>query len=257
MSLVIFALPVFKDNYIWMIHNAAHNTAIAVDPGDASPVLHFLNEKKATLDAIFITHHHRDHTGGMAQLKEYTNATVFGPVSPAISGIDIAIDHPMHIDRPNMRLSFDVMMLPGHTLDHIGFATEQMVFCGDTLFSAGCGRLFEGTPQMMHQSLASLAALPDPTLVYCSHEYTLANLQFAATVEPKNNTIKQHLQLVTNKRKHNIITLPSSIHLEKQINPFLRCHIPSVRRAAEHYCGQPLTDAVAVFQVLRDWKDHF
>lgn len=257
MSFVIFALPVFKDNYIWMIHNTANNTAIAVDPGDASPVLRFLNDSNATLDAILITHHHRDHTGGIAQLKAHTDATVFGPVSPAIRGFDIAIDHPIRIDRPNMQLSFEVIMLPGHTLDHIGYTTDQVVFCGDTLFSAGCGRLFEGTPQMMYKSLAALAALPDPTLVYCTHEYTLANLQFAATVEPKNNEIKQYLKLVADKRKNLINTLPSNIQLEKQINPFLRCHIPSVQRAAEHYCGHPLTNATAVFQVLREWKDHF
>lgn len=254
--LKVTPVPAFKDNYIWLIHSRKNPARVlAVDPGDAAPVYRALAEYGLTLAGIFVTHHHHDHTGGVAELVKDFNVPVWGPANEA-AGV---VQHPLQEGyRVSMEgLEFSVLDIPGHTLGHIAFAGEGALFCGDTLFSAGCGRLFEGTPEMMSCSLGKLAVLPDDTAVYCGHEYTEANLRFAATVEPDNPDIAAAQDEARRLRETGQPTLPSRIGREKNINPFLRTHMNSLRQAAEQWSGTPLDDKVRVFAALRRWKDNF
>lgn len=235
----------FKDNYIWVLH--ANNKAIVVDPGDAAPVTVYLKQHKLTLAAIFLTHHHKDHSGGVAELIAYQNAPVYSAQN---------IDENTLIEIPNFP-PFHILQIPGHTLDHCAFYSEGILFCGDTLFSAGCGRIFEGTMQQMYASLLKLKALPLDTKIYCGHEYTLQNLKFAQAVEPNNIAIKNKIITVENFRAENKPSLPSILSEELQINPFLRCDIADVITAAENHAGKKLTDPAEVFAVLREWKNTF
>jgi hydroxyacylglutathione hydrolase len=227
-----------------------------VDPGDAAPVLAWLEANPEwVLSDILITHHHHDHVGGVEQLKKATDAQVYGPASEAIPARDIAL-------KDNDRISvlgcdFDVIAVPGHTLGHIAFYHHGLLFCGDTLFAAGCGRLFEGTPEQMYTSLTRLAALPEETRVYCTHEYTLSNLRFAAVVEPGNADTAARLEKVTREREAGIMTLPSSIGLEKLTNPFLRTGETSVKEKVDERTGADNRAPSTVFAALRAWKDKF
>ncbi|MGX0889946.1 hydroxyacylglutathione hydrolase [Pseudomonas sp. ADAK2 TE3594] len=252
----ISALPAFTDNYIWLLQDHSTQRCAVVDPGDAAPVQAWLAAHPGwVLSDILITHHHHDHVGGVERLKKATDATVYGPASESIPARDVAL-------KDNDRISvlgwdFDVIQVPGHTLGHIAFYHQGHLFCGDTLFAAGCGRLFEGTPEQMHHSLSRLAALPEDTLVYCTHEYTLSNLKFAAAVEPGNPDTAARLEKVTAQREAGIMTLPSTLALEKLTNPFLRVDETSVKEKVDERNGTQNRAPSAVFAALRAWKDKF
>ncbi len=253
----ISAVTAFTDNYIWMIHDPAGH-AIAVDPGDATPVEAWLDENACTLSGILITHHHWDHTGGVAALVAHRDIPVYGPANPAIRHLSkhLRDGERVHLSAP--QLDLQILGVPGHTLDHIAYycADAGLLFCGDTLFHCGCGRLFEGQPEQMHASLQRLAALPDDTKIYCTHEYTQANMNFASAVEPDNAKLQQARRQADALRVANQPTLPSRIGDQLRINPFLRCDQPTVIAAAR--ARRP--DAVSesdIFATLRAWKDEF
>ena len=251
-------LPAFNDNYIWMMRVGSR--AWVVDPGQAEPVLLALARDGLELEGILITHHHDDHTGGVSALREATGAAVHGPSGENLP--EPCLRHRAGDQVEVMGTRFTVMDVPGHTAGHIAFFGEPkqqapLVFCGDTLFSAGCGRLFEGTAAQMHDSLGALAALPDDTRVCCAHEYTLSNLAFAATVEPDNTDISQHAVRCRAWRQAQLPTLPSTVGLEKRINPFLRGHLAAVRTAAMGYDAGTSDNPVSVFSTLRQWKNAF
>lgn len=240
-----------------MLHNG--RSALVVDPGDAQPVLDALQQHGLQLAAILVTHHHADHTGGVAQLRDACDAQVYGPAGEEM---------PEPINRLSggdsctaLGLTFAVMDVPGHTAGHIAYYCESfnaapLLFCGDTLFSGGCGRLFEGTPAQMLASLDSLAALPDNTQVCCTHEYTLSNLKFALAVEPGNTDLAQYNAQCQALRANNQPTLPSSIALEKKINPFLRSRIPAVMSAAQAH-DAAMAQSTGTFATLRQWKNDY
>ena len=255
-GITVFPIPAFTDNYIWCIHDK-HN-AVVVDPGDAEPVFTYLKSNRLQLSAILITHHHRDHTGGIAKLvSAIPELPVIGPRGGHIRGITKSVSQGDTVTLPVLQMALQVMEVPGHTLDHIAFFGHGVLFCGDTLFSAGCGRLFEGSPEQMHHSLNKLKRLPDSTKVYCTHEYTQANVAFALAVEPSNTKLQQYSDWVNTQRKNNLVTLPSTLEQQKDINPFLRAHELSVKSAAEAYSKNSLADDVAVFAAVRRWKDEF
>jgi hydroxyacylglutathione hydrolase len=254
----LIPLPAFQDNYLWLLHDGQR--ALVVDPGDAQPVRSFLAANGLKLDAILVTHHHADHTGGVDALRDETGARVYGPVRERIPEPFDALAEGDTIDALGLR--FVVFDVPGHTAGHIAYYTDDiegdpLVFCGDTLFSGGCGRLFEGTPAQMVHSLAKLATLPGETRVCCTHEYTLGNLKFATAVEPGNAQLNHYRQQCEARRSRGEPTLPSTIALEKEINPFLRARQPAVTRAAHGYDGADEGDEVAVFAALRQWKNEF
>ena len=255
-------LPVraFRDNYIWLLRAPADpSQVVAVDPGDAAPVFAALDEHGLTLGGILITHHHWDHTNGIEALLAQFPVPVIAPADEKqpIAGCTQAVRQGDTAAWPSLGLKFEVLDIPGHTAGHVAYVGHGAVFCGDTLFSAGCGRLFEGTPAQMRASLEALAELPGDTRVYCGHEYTQANLEFAATVEPGNDAVARHAGQVAALRRDDRPSLPSTIALERQINPFLRCHEPAVRRAAEAKANAALADTTAVLAEIRRWKDHF
>ncbi len=237
--MIVSAIPAFDDNYIWAIQPSETNGVIVVDPGAAEPVLDWLTQHHKKLLGILVTHHHWDHTNGIMPLVNLFQVPVIGPHGDHIEGISHAVTHGDTVTVPGTNCEFKVLATPGHTLDHLSYYTLGHVFVGDTLFSAGCGRMFEGTPEQFYQSLQCLAELPDDTNVYSAHEYTLANLKFALAAEPENNMIQDYLAAVTRRRAQGLITLPSSIGREKQVNPFLRA--TSAQQFAE----------------LRRWKDQF
>lgn len=258
MSLSAHPIPAFTDNYIWTLVNADSSQACVVDPGDAAPVIAYLESNSLQLSHILITHHHPDHTGGLQALAGKYQAKVFGPDNPGIKGIT---DHLREGDRISVwQHEFQVLEVPGHTLDHIAYVnlttSPPVLFCGDTLFAAGCGRLFEGTPEQMFRSLEKLRKLPADTRVYCTHEYTMANLKFAAAAEPDNDELKQRIAREQAKRDKGQVTLPSSIALELETNPFLRCQSNSIKKQLQQNQLQA-EDPVSVFAALRSWKDNF
>jgi hydroxyacylglutathione hydrolase len=255
--MTLIPLPAFADNYIWMLHDG--HKALVVDPGDARPVFDALRTYGLQLESILVTHHHADHTGGVAELRNSTGAQVFGPA---------AEEMPEPLTRLSggqtcsaLGLTFQVMDVPGHTAGHIAFFCDTvdgapLLFCGDTLFSGGCGRLFEGTPAQMLASLDSLAALPDATRVCCTHEYTLSNLKFACAVEPSNVALQQYQAHCQQLRASSLPTLPSSMALERQINPFLRSRMPALIAAASAH-DAAMTRNTGAFATLREWKNDY
>lgn len=248
----------FSDNYIWLIHAPAGDRRVAVvDPGDARPVLETLAREGLELAAILLTHHHFDHVGGVAGLLERHPAPVYGPADRRIGNVDHVLGEGDVATIEALALRFEVYEVPGHTIGHIAFYGHGALFCGDTLFSGGCGRLFEGTPGQMVASLDKLAALPGETRVYCAHEYTAANLRFARAVEPDNAAVTSYAERVRALREADRPSLPSTLELEREVNPFLRCHLASVRETAQSRSGRPLDDRVAVFATVREWKDSF
>jgi hydroxyacylglutathione hydrolase len=256
----LLALSAFADNYIWMIHDGQQ--ALVVDPGDSAPVLRTLDALGLSLAGILVTHHHSDHVGGLAALLPRLRGTVYGPAREPMPVPCQPVHDGDHISV--MGLGFAVIDVPGHTAGHVAYfqtprpaaASEPTLFCGDTLFSAGCGRLFEGTPAQMHQSLLRLSALPGNTRVCCAHEYTLSNLRFAQAVEPSNSQIAAHTQHCAALRTAGLPTLPSTIAQEQRINPFLRCHEPAVIQTAQAH-GATSASGTDVFAALRLWKNHF
>lgn len=258
--LSISPIPAFNDNYIWLISDTKTHKAWVVDPGDAKVVIDTLQEKQLQLEGILITHHHFDHIGGLKALKKLFKPTTYGPDSDAIHDIDVPLKANDTLTLLNH--SVNVVAVPGHTLDHIAYFSETLLsqpvlFCGDTLFAGGCGRLFEGSPQQLYQSLQQLAHLPANTLVYCAHEYTQNNLAFAHTVEPDNAELTARRQHVTQLRNNHQPTLPSTIAEELSTNPFLRCTELTVKQRCESHVQQSLASPVDVFATLRRWKDHF
>ena len=253
----LIPLPAFTDNYIWMLHDGQF--ALVVDPGDAQPVFEALQQSGLQLAAILVTHHHPDHTAGVAALRQATGARVFGPAREIMPEplTRLGAGERLHC----LGLSFEVIEVPGHTAGHIAYYCAAidpapLLFCGDTLFSGGCGRLFEGSPAQMLASLQKLAALPDATRVCCAHEYTLGNLNFACAVEPGNTVLATYHEAVQALRVQQQVTLPSTLLLERQINPFLRTREPAVIEAVQAH-GASVSDEVSTFAALRQWKNEF
>lgn len=255
MMLDVHAIPAFTDNYLWLLSRG--RDAVIVDPGDAAPVLKTLEERGLNLSAILVTHWHPDHIGGINKLRESHPVPVYGPRAELarIPQLTHALDDGDQVTV--LGTTFDVLAVPGHTLGHIAYFANLQLFCGDTLFSAGCGRLFEGTPQQMHAALGRLAALPSQTQVYCTHEYTLANLAFAVAVEPNNKKLFQRLEEVRKLRAQGLPSLPTTLGLELATNPFLRTDVPDVVQAAQSHCNQISSSPEQVFAALRRWKDDF
>jgi len=255
----VHAIKAFNDNYIWAITNELSTDCVVVDPGCSSAVFDFLSFNQLNLTAILITHHHHDHVGGVnALLIKFPSANVFGPkneaqdivLKPLIENDTVTFDH--------LGLSLRVIDVPGHTLGHIAYVDESSLFCGDTLFAAGCGRMFEGTPAMFYHSLSKLMALPPATKVYCAHEYTLSNLNFANTVEPNSPSIQQQIIDCQEMRGDDKPTLPSTIARERATNPFLRVSQPLIINSLNAKFGLSLTDNyIENFKWLRQWKDSF
>jgi hydroxyacylglutathione hydrolase len=252
---VVEAIPAFDDNYLWLISRGPQ--AAVVDPGDADPVLQRLRQRRLQLTDILVTHHHGDHVGGVEALKRATGARVIGPRAEDIPARDVAVSDGHRVEV--LGLAVDVFDVPGHTRGHIAYYVPALhwLFCGDTLFAAGCGRLFEGTAEQMTASLARLAALPPETHVYCAHEYTLSNLRFALEVEPDNVALRERRQSCLELRSRGLPTLPSTIGEERATNPFLRCDVAAVRRSVQAHAATPLDSTSKVFAALRQWKNTF
>lgn len=267
MAIQVTPIRAFQDNYLWLLDNGRE--AAVVDPGDAAPVLRYLEAHHLSLCAILVTHHHGDHIGGLTELLARYPVPVFGPAREDIDQLTQRLSEGDTICVPGLNISFSVLDVPGHTAGHIAYVENEMkndiandaaggmLFCGDTLFGCGCGRLFEGTAAQMSTSLGKLAALPGDTKVYCAHEYTLANIRFAQVVEPGNRALQERKNTDSAKREHDIPTLPSTIALERDTNPFLRCTSADVIAAAERAAGKTLSHAQEVFGALREWKNTF
>lgn len=261
MSLRIRPIPAFADNYIWLLQSAAG--VAVVDPGDAAPLLQILHEEGLRLDTILVTHHHTDHTGGIAALMQsFPQVRVIGPHSDRIPLLQERVGEGDLVQTIGLR--FEVMEIPGHTLDHIAYHlplsqenSTPALFCGDTLFAGGCGRIFEGTPSMMLNSLYKLQKLSPHTLLYCAHEYTQANLRFAMLVEPNNADLAARAKNVDALRATGEPTLPSNLDVELRTNPFLRCHIQTIAQRVAQHSGASTADPLSTFAHLRAWKDHF
>jgi hydroxyacylglutathione hydrolase len=258
----VHPIPAFADNYLWLIHDDRH--AAVVDPGDAEPVLEYIGANDLQLVAIICTHHHADHVGGVEELldrlKLRGKIPVYGPAGERIPARTHGLREGDRIVIPNLGLAFAILDMPGHTAGHIAYLGHAMLLCGDTLFACGCGRLFEGTAEQMTASLMKLKRLPGETKVYCAHEYTMANIKFAEAVEPDNAALKLRKAFCAAKRHRHLPTLPSTIHLELETNPFLRWDQPAVQAAAAHRLKSdigPNPAPALVFGAIREWKNHF
>lgn len=255
MSLTIHPIPAFSDNYLWIMHDEVH--AVVVDPGDAKPVLDYLQQHQLKLTDVLITHHHYDHIDGVNALIEACDCQVYAPADERLNFNHLTVREGDVVSLESLQLNFEVLETPGHTLTHVCYVDHNKLFCGDTLFSGGCGRMFEGTPEMFVNSLNKISGLPGHIKVYCTHEYTLSNLRFARQAEPENTALKQHEQTVKQWRMAKRPSLPSSLSLELQINPFLRTHHPTVQKRVIQHWNQACDDPVSCFALLRKWKDNF
>ncbi|MCL1066943.1 hydroxyacylglutathione hydrolase [Shewanella olleyana] len=262
--LSVITIPAFDDNYIWLFHQADSNKTYVVDPGCATSVLAYLENTKAAgkeleLVGILITHHHADHTGGIEALQQahQQQLSVYGPSKENINGLTQLIEHEQTLSLPFIDSPVNVIEVPGHTLGHIAYHIENSLFCGDTLFSGGCGRLFEGTAEQMSASLAKLSSLDKDTKVYCAHEYTQANLAFAIAVEPNNLQLQQYEKSVHHARLNNISTIPSTIATELAINPFLRNNCAEIKQSISIQFNVSNPTDIQTFTLLREWKNNF
>ncbi len=258
--LKIQAIPVFNDNYIWIFYSRESFCAWAIDPGMSEPVISFCTQNKLTLSGILVTHHHFDHTGGIEELIAHTPVPVYGPENKAMPYITQSFN-----DGESLSLSvgnFKIISVPGHTLDHISYfsnnliASNPVLFIGDTLFSAGCGRIFEGTAEQMLNSLKKISALPVNTLIYPAHEYTLSNIDFALTVEPDNNNLSSYQKKVQTLRNNDQPSLPTTLIEQLSINPFLRITSPTIIKNVSQWSGRPMKTNQDTFANLRLWKDN-
>ena len=250
----ILPLPAFTDNYIWLIEE--NGKATVVDPGDAKVVNSYLKENGLKLENILITHHHYDHTGGVEQLKESYECSIYGPYDSPFKGVEIKLKENYEITI--LGYYFKIIEVPGHTLDHIAYysAEQDVLFCGDTLFSGGCGRIFEGTPSQMFESLSKLSILDLTTKIYCTHEYTQSNLNFAVKVEPYNNNLVEYKNKIDEKRLKNEISLPTNLKLEKDINPFLRSHVLEIKKNIRGFAKINHPTDLETFTAVRSLKDN-
>lgn len=252
----ISPIPAFSDNYIWLLRDPGHDAAVVVDPGDAAPVASALRQQGLSLKAILITHHHSDHVGGVTALcRAWSDCRVFGPPDTRIGGITDPVGEGDRVRLPDLDAEFQVMEVPGHTASHIAYWGDGVLFCGDTLFAAGCGRVFDGSFEQLARSLRRIAGLPGDTLAYCAHEYTLDNLGFAKWVEPDSPALARREREDRALRAQGRPTVPSRLELELATNPFLRTAEPAVLAAAERYAERPLQGHEQAFRALRVWKD--
>lgn len=259
-STEIHGIPAFNDNYLWAIRQGRE--LAVVDPGDAAPVLAYMRQHDLVLRAILITHHHRDHVGGVSELVAQGGVTVYGPARETLPHCDVALREGDTVVLPELDLELKVLDVPGHTAGHIAYygtaaGNQPVLFCGDTVFASGCGRLFEGTPQQMHESLSKIMALPGETRVYCAHEYTMSNLKWARAVEPDNAQLSSWFDTAKAMRERGESTVPTRLEHELAVNPFLRSHVPEVVQAVSRHVGRPLQPGVETFGALRAWKDDF
>lgn len=259
-ALAVLTVPAFEDNYLWLVHDGQH--AAVVDPGDAAAISRSLATNGLQLTAVLLTHHHADHSGGAAALANEWGVPVYGPRHEKIDGVTQPLSQGDRVILEQPAITFSVLDVPGHTRGHIAYVREtpgaHWVFCGDTLFAGGCGRLFEGTPSMMVNSLSKLARMPDDTLVYCAHEYTLSNLRFALAVEPGNEALQRRYAHAQETRKDGIPTVPTTIGLEKATNPFLRCESQEIRETLLREGRiDEAAGVVEIFAALREWKNRF
>ena len=254
----IIPITAFQDNYIWALLSPDHSTLAVVDPGDPAPVFRYLMDHHLRLSAILVTHHHHDHSGGIQALSQrYPEVAVYGGLDENIAGLTHHVNEGEEIRLFEDSHPLKVLSIPGHTRGHLAYYNQEMIFCGDTLFSSGCGRLFEGTAEQLFNSLSKINQLPGPTKIFCGHEYTLANLRFAKTVEPNNEDIQRRYQEITAIREKGHPSLPSTLDIERLTNPFLRCTETSVRQSVERHFNLTLSTPLEVFTYLRRWKDVF
>lgn len=256
--LSVAGLPIFNDNYIWLLLDSEGRRCYAVDPGEAAAVESFCTQGGWRLSGILVTHHHADHTGGVVRLSDWAGCRVYGPAAETVRGMTHPLREGAQVALPGCTLT--VMETPGHTAGHISYfgyreAQAPVLFCGDTLFAGGCGRLFEGSPAQMLTSLQRLASLPATTLIYCAHEYTQANLAFARLVEPGNVRLLQRQESVQQLRRQGRPSVPSVLQDELDTNPFLRTGVEAVRQTAGDFASRPLGSNEDVFAVIRRWKD--
>ncbi len=249
------AIPALKDNYIWAL--VRDTACVVVDPGEAAPILAWLQDTGTRLAAVLVTHHHRDHVGGIRELVDRFPVPVYGPAKESIAEVTHPVAEGQVVALPDLGAELRVLEVPGHTRGHVAYYGHGHLFCGDTLFGCGCGRLFEGSPEEMHASLARLAALPEDTRVCCAHEYTLDNIAFALQIEPANPELAARARRDRARRRRGEPTLPSDIATEKATNPFLRCGEAAVVRSAQAHAGQDLRREADVFRVVREMKDRF
>ncbi|OAJ58007.1 hydroxyacylglutathione hydrolase [Paraburkholderia ginsengiterrae] len=254
-------VPAFDDNYIWVVSDGHH--AVVVDPGEAAPVQAYLAKRGWRLSAILLTHHHQDHVGGVADLLNGQAVPVYGPAGEAIERLTHRLKNGDHVSIAVPALEFSVLEVPGHTSGHIAYfqAADPRgvphVFCGDTLFACGCGRLFEGTPRQMLASLDSLAALPGATEVHCAHEYTLSNIRFALACEPGNAELQAWRDRASDLRARGVPTLPTTVAHERAVNPFLRAGEPAVQASLQDQLHEKVSDRLTAFTLMREWKNRF
>ena len=248
-------VPAFSDNYVWLITDPPSPAAVVVDPGEASLALQILEKQQLELGAILLTHHHNDHVGGVKEILRSRQVPVYGPSRESIATVDHPVEEGDVVPLPDLGLELAVLDVPGHTAGHVAYLGDDFALVGDTLFAGGCGRIFEGTPEQMFRSLDRLANLPAETAVFCAHEYTIANLEFAREVEPYNEALETRLEAARHARAEGRPTVPSTIAEELETNPFLRCEKSAVVSTAEAKAGLDLPTAVDVFAVIRGWKD--
>ena len=253
----IITIPCLEDNFAYLLICPETQQAAVVDPSEAAPVQKAIEQQGVELTTILNTHHHWDHVGGIPGITEQFGIPVYTPKTETVEGSTNPVGEGDVVVLAELNLNLKIMDVPGHTSGAIAYYTNDMVFSGDTLFTAGCGRMFEGTPPQMHASLSKFKTLSESTLLYCGHEYTVGNLKFAASVEPENKAIQERLKLAEHSRNLNQPTVPATLAEEKQTNPFLRCEEPDVISAASHFSAKKLNETADVFAAVRQWKDHF